>query len=283
MERAYLLFKEQIVKANTVLPESVKRLIEISIESEEDKKARERLKILLKNAEIAEREKRPICQDTGVLNVFLFLPEGVPLPKGLENTVNLALRDAYLESGFRLSTVNPPVIERKNTGDNRPAFLKVMDSGLKDTVKMVFMPKGGGSENASFIKMFKPSTAIDSVIEEISRTVAKKAMFSCPPVIVGLSFGGTFDSAPLKAKISLLEAGKFETELGRTIRERVNSSQVGPFGLGGSTTVLAVTTEFEPTHIASLPVAVCMSCHALRYSVLEVPVDEWVKMKFEVI
>lgn len=283
MEKAYLLFKEHIIKANTVLPEAVRRLIENAIASEEDRKAKERLKILLENAEIAEREKRPICQDTGLLNVFVFLPEGAPLPAGFKNTVNLALRDAYLESGFRLSTVNPPVIERKNTGDNRPAFIKVIDSGLKDTVRVIFMPKGGGSENASFLKMFKPSTAFDELIEQISQLLVEKARFSCPPVIVGMSFGGTFDSAPLKAKLSLLDAGRFETEIGRTVKEKLNSSCIGPFGLGGLTTALAVTVEFEPTHIASLPVAVCMSCHALRYSVLEMPVEDWIKMRFEVV
>lgn len=280
MAQAYGIFKEAIIRANTVLPEPVRKLLASAVEKEEYAVIKRRLEVLLENAEIAEKEKRPVCQDTGLMNVFLFLPEGAVLPDGFFSTVNRALKDAYKEAGFRFSTVNPPVINRKNPMTNEPAFLKVIDAGAVDTVKVVFMPKGAGSENASFVKMFKPTASFACIIDEISREIAKKAMFSCPPVIAGVCIGGTFDSAPLKAKISLLDTGVLESEAGIEIRERINSSNIGPFGLGGKTTALSVQVAFEPTHIASLPVAVSMSCHALRYSVLEFSLDEWFKLKF---
>lgn len=279
---AYQIFKKEIIKANTLLPEAVKILLNRALEEETNKEAVKRLKILIENALIAEEEKRPICQDTGVLNVFVFLPEGACLPEGFYETLNMAVYDAYKESGFRFSTVNPPIIDRRNDMTNRPAFLKVIDAGFSDVVKIVFMPKGAGSENSSFIKMYNPTTPFDELLEDLSREIIKKTRFSCPPVIAGISFGGTFDSAPLKAKLSLLEAGLYSSEMAKEIKERINKSGIGPFGLGGLTTALDVTVSLEPTHIASLPVAVSMSCHALRYSIYEFKIDEWQNLEFEV-
>ncbi|MCX7831919.1 MAG: fumarate hydratase [Actinobacteria bacterium] len=282
VKNAYQIFKKEVIKANTVLPQPVRNLLNRAIEEEDNKDAIKRLKILIENALIAEEEKRPICQDTGIVNVFVFLPEGVCLPEGFYGTLNMSIYDAYKESGFRFSTVNPPIIDRRNDMTNKPAFLKIIDAGFSDVVRIVFMPKGAGSENASFIKMFKPTTSFDDLLEDLSKRIVEKARFSCPPVIAGISIGGTFDSAPLKAKLSLLEAGLYTSEIAKEIKERINKSGIGPFGLGGLTTALDVTVNLEPTHIASLPVAVSMSCHALRYSICEFKINEWQDLKFEV-
>jgi fumarate hydratase subunit alpha len=277
------LVKEAIIRANTVLPEPVLQLIERAIEAEEDIKARKRLEILLENARIAREKKRPICQDTGLLNVFLFLPEGSKLPLGFQHLLDRAVFEAYREGGFRFSTVNPPLLDRNNLGTNKPAFLKIIPVKEARVVKLVFMPKGAGSENASFILMLKPTTPYEEVVEQVAQTIIKKASSSCPPIIVGVSAGGTFDSAALKAKLSLLETGVYLSDFGLEILEAVNKSGIGPFGLGGSTTALWINTAFEPTHIASLPVAVSMSCHALRYAELEFDPQEWNTLEFEVV
>lgn len=281
--KGYEILKELIIKANTELPQPVLKLLQEAYEKAEEKNIKRRLQILLENAEIARKEKKPICQDTGLLNVFLFLPEGARYPEGFEDTLNKALYDAYFEGGFRFSTVNPPINGRKNPKTNKPPFLKIIPSGFAGKVRIVAMPKGAGSENVSFVKMFKPTTASDLLIDELVKLIVKKIRFSCPPVILGISIGGTFDSAPLKAKLSLLEAGKYETELGKAIAEKINLSEIGPFGLGGFPTVLSACISLEPTHIASLPVAVNFSCHALRYAEAEFTFDEWESLEFEVL
>jgi len=275
--------KAAIIRANTVLPEPLLSLISVAVEEENDPRVKTRLRILLENARIAAGEKRPICQDTGLLNAFLFLPEGCELKRGLKEVLDHAVFEAYREGGFRFSTVNPPLLQRRNPGTNQPVFLKVVPVQNSRKVRLVLMPKGAGSENASFIMMLKPTTPYEEVVRIVAAEIIKKALLSCPPVVAGVAVGGTFDSAPLNAKLSLLEAGVYETEFGKEVKEIVNKSGIGPFGLGGCTTALWITTSFEPTHMASLPVAVSMSCHALRYAELQFTLEEWKSLNFEVI
>ncbi len=275
------ILKNLIFQAGTVLPEHVRELIENALYEEKDTKARERLKILLENARIAEEEKRPICQDTGVVNIFLELPEGCTLPEGFKEACDSAVEEVYKEAGFRFSTVNPPVGIRKNTFDNKPAFVKVIPVPAYKNVKISVMLKGAGSENSSFLLMLKPTLDEEEVIRIIAEEIGRKAPLSCPPVIAGVSLGGTPDSAMLNAKLALFDAGLYQTEIGNKIKEIVNRAGVGPFGLGGRTTALQVCVRTEPTHMASLPVAVSMSCHALRYASAEINADDWKSLSFE--
>lgn len=275
--------KEAIIRANTVLPEPVLGAISAAAEEEKDPRAKTRLHILLENARIAAGEKRPICQDTGLLNAFLFLPEGCELKRGLKEALNRAVFEAYREGGFRFSTVNPPLLKRRNPGTNQPVFLKVVPVQESREIRLVLMPKGAGSENASFLMMLKPTTSYEEVVRTVAAEIIKKAPLSCPPVAAGVAVGGTFDSAPLNAKLSLLEVGIYETEFSREVKELVNESGIGPFGLGGSTTAFWITASFEPTHMASLPVAISMSCHALRYAELKFTLEEWESSGFGVI
>lgn len=283
MQRSgFEILKNLIIKAGTELPNPVIDLIELAKENETEKKAKDRLQILIENAKIAKEEKRPICQDTGVLSVYLFLPEGAKLPLFFKETCDAAVEEAYKEAGFRFSTVSFPIGQRKNPGTNRPAFIKVIDAGQKDSVRIVVMPKGAGSENSSFIKMYLPTINESDLLRDLSEEIAKRAASSCPPVIAGVSIGGTFEGAALNAKLALLDAGLFKTDFGETLKNLVNEASIGPFGLGGKTTALDVQVRFEPAHIASLPVAVAMSCHALRYAEVTFSLEEWEEITFGV-
>lgn len=272
--------KNLVIKAGQELPEQIIALIKDTINEDIEKNEKERLKILLENAEIAKKERRPICQDTGIVNVFLFLPEGSKLPFFFKEAINRAVEEAYREAGFRASTVTTPIGLRKNPGTNRPAFIKIIDNENDDKVRLVVMPKGAGSENASFVKMYLPTVSEEDLLLDLSNEIAKRAPFSCPPIIVGVSIGGTFDSAPLNAKLALLNAGRYESDFGKKLKEMINTTGIGAFGLGGKITALDVQVNFEPTHIASLPVAVSMSCHALRFAEAVFEIEEWEKISF---
>jgi fumarate hydratase subunit alpha len=241
-----------------------------ALEKEESSTAKNILKELIKNAEIAAAEKVPVCQDTGMVIVFVEIGQNVNIKGGsLNKAINKGVSRGYKEGYLRKSVVNDPLI-RKNTGDNTPAVIHteiVPGSHLKLSV----IPKGFGSENMSRIKMLKPTAGIKGIKEFILETVEKAGPNPCPPIVVGVGIGGTFEKAALLSKKSLLrEIGKNNSdknlaELESSLLKDINNLDIGPQGFGGLTTALAVNIESYPTHIAALPVAINISCHASRH------------------
>jgi len=225
---------------------------------------------LMENAKIASSEKVPMCQDTGYAVVFVELGQDVHIEGGLlEDAINEGVRRGYTEGFLRKSIVGHP-LERVNTGDNTPAVIHIkLVPG--EQIKIIVAPKGGGSENMSAIKMLKPSEGVEGVKKFILDTVRAAGPNPCPPIIVGVGIGGTMEKAALIAKEALLrpagtpnprpEIAKLESEF----LNDVNALGIGPQGLGGIYTALAVHIEIYPAHIASLPVAVNINCHASRH------------------
>ena len=226
------------------------------------------------NAEVARSEAVPMCQDTGYTVVFLELGQDVHIVGGgLEDAVNEGVRRGYKEGYLRKSIVGHP-LERKNTGDNTPAVIhtRIVPG---DKLRIIVAPKGGGSENMSAIKMFKPAEGVEGVKKFVVETVQAAGPNPCPPIVVGVGIGGTFEKAALLAKEALLrEVGEPSPRpeiavLEQELLELVNKLGIGPQGLGGSTTALGVHVEIYPAHIASLPVAVNINCHATRHKEAE--------------
>jgi fumarate hydratase subunit alpha len=225
---------------------------------------------LLKNADIARSEDVPMCQDTGFAVVFVELGQDVHIEGGaLEDAINEGVRRGYTEGYLRKSIVGHP-LERVNTGDNTPAVIHLkLVPGNK--MKITVAPKGGGSENMSGIKMLKPAEGVEGVKKFVLDTVKAAGPNPCPPIIVGVGIGGTFEKCALLAKEALLRpvgTPSHRPEIARLERElldEINSTGIGPQGLGGRFTALAVHIEIYPVHIASLPVAVNINCHASRH------------------
>ena len=232
-------------------------------------RAKNILSVLIENAEIAAREHLPICQDTGMVEVFLEIGQEVKLlGTGLKESIAAGVRDAYRKGRFRKSIVSGPIV-RKNTGTNGPPIIYTeIASGNK--VKISALIKGFGSENKSRLEMFRP-TATTEEIEKFILNVAEEAgPEACPPLVLGVGMGGTFAKAALLAKKALLRPIDKRNRvshialLEKRLLKGINKSGIGPAGLGGKTTVLGVNIETFPTHIAGLPVAVNVSCHATR-------------------
>jgi fumarate hydratase subunit alpha len=238
-------------------------------ESEESEIGQEILQQLIENAEIAGREQVPMCQDTGYTVVFLEIGQDLHIEGNLEDAVNEGVRLGYGEGYLRSSIVEHP-FRRKNTGDNTPAVIHI-ELVPGDALRMIVAPKGGGSENMSKIKMLKPADGKTGAMEFVLQCVREAGPNPCPPIIVGVGIGGTFEKSAYLAKKALLrelgvphpdpEIAEMEQELLR----RVNHMGIGPAGLGGITTALAVHIEIYPCHIAGLPVAVNLNCHAARH------------------
>ncbi|MFA4916185.1 MAG: fumarate hydratase [Syntrophales bacterium] len=262
--------KKLSMDANYFLGDDVVEAIKKSIDREESPLGKEILNQILENAEIAGREKLPLCQDTGLAAVFVELGSDVHIEGAtLESAIQEGVRQGYGDGYLRKSIVEDP-LRRKNTGDNTPAVIstKVVKG---DKVKIIVLPKGGGSENMSAIKMLKPSDGEEGVKDFILETVIKAGGNPCPPIIVGVGIGGSFDKCAYLAKKSLLrEVGSvnhdsFYAEMEDELLKRINNTGIGPQGLGGRITALAVHIETHPCHIASLPVAVNMQCHSARH------------------
>ncbi|MGM0502680.1 MAG: fumarate hydratase [Bacillota bacterium] len=242
-----------------------------SLEQETSEVAAEILEQLIENAKIARQKEVPICQDTGMAVVFLELGQEVEIVgDDLTTAVNKGVKQGYTEGYLRKSVVSDPLIERNNTGDNTPAVIHteiVPGSNLKITVA----PKGFGSENMSQMKMFNPTAGAEKVKDFIINVVEDAGPNPCPPVIVGVGIGGTIDKAALLAKKSLLrDVGEHNADpqykaLEEDLLAEINNTGVGPQGLGGRTTALAVNIEEFPTHIAGLPVVVNINCHVARH------------------
>lgn len=257
------------VDANIRLPEDVRRCLAEKSEEEPWAPAKEILERITENYGIAEAEEIPICQDTGVACVFLEIGQDVHITGDLTEAVNEGVRRGYGEGFLRKSVVRDP-LDRVNTGDNTPAMLYT-ELVPGEHVKITVAPKGFGSENMSRLTMLKPSDGVLGVKAFVLKTVEEAGPNPCPPIIVGVGIGGTFDKAALLAKKALLrETGKpsekpFYANLERELLKGINALGIGPQGFGGKTTALAVHIESMPTHIAGLPVAVNLNCHVARH------------------
>lgn len=258
------------LEANFRLSEDVVAALHLAKNMESSGRAREVLETILDNAQLASEENLPICQDTGIVVVILEIGQEVAIIDGdLESAVNEGVRKGYKEGYLRNSIVKDPFI-RENTNDNTPAIIHtkiVKGDGLKIRV----IPKGCGSENMSGLKMLKPSDGIKGVNDYIISHIRNVAHFSCPPLVVGVGIGGTFEACAFLAKEALLrKIGSFHprddvAKMEGFLLDEMNRLGIGPCGLGGRTTALAVHIETLPTHIASLPVAINVNCHAQRH------------------
>lgn len=244
-----------------------------ALSSEESEVGRAVLREILENAELARRERRPLCQDTGVAVVWLELGSEVSIKGDVIEAVNSAVKDAWKEGGLRPSILEG-ALDRRNTGANTPATVHV-ELVPGERVKVGFMAKGGGSENVSRLAVLKPSDGRNGVVRFVLDAVRDGAPLACAPVIIGVGLGGTADGAAWLAKRALFRSlgepnlREDLASLEREILKQTNATGIGPMGLGGRTTALACHVEEGPCHIASLPVAVCMNCHSHRVRVVE--------------
>jgi fumarate hydratase subunit alpha len=258
------------IEANTELSEDVQSALSQALRREESPTGREILRQIITNAEIARREKLPLCQDTGIAVVFIEIGQEVRIVNGfLEEAINEGVSRGYRQGLLRKSVVLDP-LRRENSGDNTPAIIH-SEIVPGEKIKIGLLCKGGGAENRSAIKMFKPTSGEPEIEQFIIETVDRAGPDACPPLIVGVGIGGNFDSAALIAKKALLRpVGKHSSQSDtakweRKLLEKINKLGVGPMGLGGTTTALAVNIEKRPCHISSLPVAVNIECHSHRF------------------
>ena len=259
---------ELCIRANTVLPEDVRAALERAYAAEPWPTAKHSLKLLLDNLSLAKEKSLPVCQDTGLACVFLELGQEVYIDGPLEDAVNAGIRRGYGDGYLRKSAVGDP-LRRVNTEDNTPGFLTVHlvpGSGCKITV----MPKGFGSENMSRIAMLRPADGVEGVKRFVLDTVRAAGPNPCPPIVVGVGIGGTFDKCAALAKSALLRPldqpnpDPYYAALERELLEEINALGIGPQGFGGKTTALGLAVETAPTHVAGLPVAVNINCHVTR-------------------
>lgn len=262
--------REMAISASYELGEDVVKALEAAKKVEESPVGLGILEQITKNAEIALAEKSPMCQDTGLAVFMIELGQEVQIVDGdFTEAINEGVRLGYEEGYLRKSVLGDP-LERKNTGDNTPAMITI-DLVPGDKLKITMAAKGGGSENMSEVKMLKPSDGVNGVKEFVVDRVVRSGGNPCPPVIIGVGIGGTFDKCALLAKKSLMRdvgdrhPNKFYADLELELLGRINKTGVGPQGLGGTTTALDVHIEVAPCHIASLPVAVNTQCHAARH------------------
>ncbi|MBN2559111.1 MAG: fumarate hydratase [Clostridia bacterium] len=265
-----MAIEDMCLEASCDIPKEIIRCYSDAIGTERNPLGRDVLGQLVKNAEIAHQRRIPSCQDTGMAVVFLEIGAEIFFRgKAMEEAVNDGIRSGYEKGFLRKSIVKHP-LDRINTGDNTPAVIHY-DFTKGNKLRIVLMPKGFGSENMSALAMLEPADGIDGVVRFIVDAVEKAGPNPCPPVFVGVGLGGTADKAMLMAKKALLrQPGTRSTiEIDALLEERllneINMTGIGPAGLGGSTTAFDVFVESYPTHIAGLPVAVNICCHALRY------------------
>ena len=266
--------KQLFIKANYCLPDDIKNALLHAKQNETSDSAKQVLDILLKNAEIAAQNDFPLCQDTGMAFVFVEIGQDVHICGGLlTDAVNAGVEQAYDEGFLRKSVVEDP-LRRKNTGNNLPAVI-FTDIVAGDKIKLTVMPKGFGAENQSRLKMMIPSTTPDEIVDFIADEIIASGSRGCPPAIVGIGIGGSFDTVAHMAKKALLlpvnehNEDIFYADMEKKILEKVNNSGIGPMGVGGKTTVLSVRILSAPTHIAGLPVAYNYCCHSTRHASIE--------------
>lgn len=257
------------IEANCHLGQDIKDRLVCSYVQEDWPQAKEILERIIENYQIACRENVPVCQDTGMACVFIKIGQDVHIEGDLTDAVNEGVRRGYEEGYLRKSVVRDP-LDRVNTGDNTPAMLYTeLVSG--DKVEVTVAPKGFGSENMSQIKMLRPSDGVEGVKAFVLKVVEEAGPNPCPPIVVGVGIGGTFDKAAYMAKKALLRnvdipnENPFYADLEKELLDKINALGIGPQGFGGKTTALAVNIESCPTHIAGLPVAVNINCHVTRH------------------
>lgn len=268
--------KNLVIDAEYKLPEDFVQAVKLSVQKEESPLGREILNEILKNAEVAEKEQVAYCQDTGYPVFFVEVGQDVRIIGGsIRDAINEGVRLATKEGYLRASLSYDPLFDRKNTGDNTPALI-YFDIVPGDKIKIMFAAKGGGSENQSKQAMLKPADGLEGVKKFILQSIANAGPNACPPFTVGVGIGGTFDYSAVLAKKALFRhigdrhpdprIAKLEEEL----IELANQLGVGPLGFGGTTTVIDIKIEIAPCHIASLPVAVNIQCHAARHKEVEI-------------
>jgi fumarate hydratase subunit alpha len=264
--------KEMCIEANHFLSEDMERAMKQAEKAEQSPLGKQILEQLEENLQIAADDMIPICQDTGMAVIFLEIGQDVHLQGGsLEDAVNKGVRQGYVEGFLRKSVVKDPLI-RENTKDNTPAVIhyKIVEGSQ---VKIKVAPKGFGSENMSRVFMLKPADGIEGVKEAVLTAVKEAGPNACPPMVVGVGIGGTFEKCALMAKEALTrEIGthsdiQYVKEMEKELLAKINSLGIGPGGLGGTTTALAVNINTYPTHIAGLPVAINICCHVNRHIV----------------
>lgn len=262
--------KRLVMEANFFLPEDVLKSLKESKKDEQWELASNTLDKIIENAAIAKDTRVPMCQDTGMVVAFVEIGQDVHVINGsIEDAINEGVRQGYEEGYLRKSVVKDP-LDRVNTQDNTPAVIhyNIVPS---DSLSIIISPKGFGSENMSRIKMLKPTEGVEGVKDFILETVTLAGPNACPPIIVGVGIGGTFEKAVLLAKKSLMRnvdeysSNPFYENLEKELLKEINDLGIGPQGFGGKTTALKVNIETFPTHIAGLPVAVNISCHATRH------------------
>lgn len=264
--------KEMCIEANHFLSKDMKQALNEAAETENSPLGKQILGQLQENLQIAGEDMIPICQDTGMAVIFMEIGQEVHFEGGsLEEAINEGVRRGYVEGYLRKSVVKDPLL-RENTKDNTPAIIHY-DIKPGDQVKITVAPKGFGSENMSRVFMLKPADGMEGVKNAILTAVRDAGPNACPPMVVGVGIGGTFEKCAIMAKQALTrEIGEhspipYVMEMEKELLDTINQSGIGPGGLGGSTTALAVNINTYPTHIAGLPVAVNICCHVNRHAV----------------
>lgn len=265
------VISEMCIEANHYLSDDMKKCLDDAVKKEESPLGVQILQQLQENLKIAGDEMIPICQDTGMAVVFVKLGQDVHIEGGLlEDAINEGVRKGYTEGYLRKSVVNDPII-RENTKDNTPAIIHY-EITAGDKIDITVAPKGFGSENMSQIFMLKPADGIEGVKEAILKAVSDAGPNACPPMVVGVGIGGTFEKCAYLAKKALTRnineksSIEYVRNLEEEMLEKINNLGIGPGGLGGTVTAYAVNIETYPTHIAGLPVAVNICCHVNRHS-----------------
>lgn len=257
-------------EANYVLPQDVYQALKEAYETEDSLLSKQTLEVLHKNAQIARETCSPICQDTGMACVFVEIRQDVHIEGSLNEAIHEGVRQGYEIGYLRKSVVDDPVFDRINTKDNTPAIINY-DIVEGDQLKIIVAPKGFGSENMSQIKMLKPSDGVEGIKEFVLKVINDAGPNACPPMVIGVGIGGSFDKVTLLAKKAMLrEIGshhpdKRYSDLENELLNRINHTGIGPAGYGGKTTALSLNIETYPTHIAGMPVAVSICCHVARH------------------
>ncbi len=264
--------KELFLKANFYINPDLMQRLGKALKEESSTVGKYVLKMIIENNKIASREEVPICQDTGLAVVFIELGQEVHLVGGdFAEAINQGVKEAYKEGYLRKSVVDDPVFERKNTKTNTPAIIYT-DIVPGDKIKLLVMPKGFGSENMSTITMLKPVDGPEVIVNFVVKTVKKAGPNPCPPTVIGVGVGGTADKAMVIAKKAIArKIGSYNKNvkyaaMEKEILKKINNLGIGPAGLGGNITSLAVHIDYLPTHMAGLPVAVNVCCHAARHA-----------------
>lgn len=262
--------KQLCKEANYKLPADVKKSLYDALINEDSDLGIQTLKVLKENAEIAEKTSSPICQDTGMACVFVEIGQDVHVEGNLKEAIFEGVRQGYEEGYLRKSVVDDPVFDRINTKDNTPAIINY-DIVEGDSLKITVAPKGFGSENMCQIKMLKPSDGLQGIKDFVLKVVNDAGPNACPPMVIGVGIGGSFDKVALLSKKAMMrEIGSHHNDeryasLETELLEMINKTGIGPAGFGGKTTALSLNIETYPTHIAGMPVAVSICCHVARH------------------